>query len=296
MSIANQVKSLTENIEASYGTRITAVSDIVKETKSSLGSFHRAHKKMADDLRDSLSTNNSGRVSEVGKMRAENVEELKEMVQELARFLSSSEKERIEEFTTLIGEIKGAVTAIEKDTAETLADFRSSHKEMSEAQGAELVKITKERVEEVSQKLSEFGREHQKMARQLRGELSSFQKKLEREVAEMRAPVIADLKEARRNWQNLAKVMAAKRVGKPIPAARAEMGVSQAVKEEAEEAFETGELKERVLKVIQAHPGGITLPEIGKVLRIAYIRISRPIKGLLEEMVVTKRDSEYFPA
>jgi len=296
MPIANQMKSLVEDIEASYGARVVAVSDIVKETKSSLGSFHRAHKKMADDLRDSLSTNNSGRVSEVGKMRAENVEELKEMVQELARFLSSSEKERIEEFTTLIGEIKGAVTAIEKDTAETLADFRSSHKEMSEAQGAELVKITKERVEEVSQKLSEFGREHQKMARQLRGELSSFQKKLEREVAEMRAPVIADLKEARRNWQNLAKVMAAKRVGKPIPAARAEMGVSQAVKEEAEEAFETGELKERVLKVIQAHPGGITLPEIGKVLRIAYIRISRPIKGLLEEMVVTKRDSEYFPA
>jgi len=270
MSIANQVKSLTENIEASYGTRITAVSDIVKETHQTLGNFSREHRKMADDLRDLLSAS--------GKER------------------SVSEKERIEEFTTLIGEIKGAVTAIEKDTAETLADFRSSHKEMSEAQGAELVKITKERVEEVSQKLSEFGREHQKMARQLRGELSSFQKKLEREVAEMRAPVIADLKEARRNWQNLAKVMAAKKVGKPIPAARAEMGVSQAVKEEAEEAFETGELKERVLKVIQAHPGGITLPEIGKVLRIAYIRISRPIKGLLEEMVVTKRDSEYFPA
>jgi len=303
MPIVNQMKSLVEDIEASYGARVVAVSDIVKETKSSLGSFRRTHKKMADDLRDSLSINNSGRVSEVRKMRAENVEELKEtskelkeMVQELAGFLSSSEKERIEEFTTLIDEIKGAVTAIEKDTAETLADFRSSHKEMSEAQGAELVKITKERVEEVSQKLSEFGREHQKMARQLRGELSSFQKKLEREVAEMRAPVIADLKEARRNWQNLAKVMAAKKVGKPIPAARAEMGVSQAVKEEAEEAFETGELKERVLKVIQAHPGGITLPEIGKVLRIAYIRISRPIKNLLEEMVVTKRDSEYFPA
>lgn len=272
MLIANQMKSLVEDIEASYGARVVAVSDIVKETKSSLGSFHRAHKKMADDLRDSLSTNNSGRVSEVGKMRAENVEELKEMVQELARFLSSSEKERIEEFTTLIGEIKGAVTAIEKDTAETLAGFRSSHKEMSEAQGAELVKITKERIEEVSQKLSEFGREHQKMARQLREELSSFQKKMEREVAEMRAPVIADLKEARRNWQNLAKVMAAKKVGKPIPGAKTEMGVSQAVKEEAEEAFGTGELKERVLKVIQAHPGGITLPEIGKVLRIAYIQ------------------------
>ena len=296
MPIANQMKSLVEDIEASYGARVVVVADIVKEARATLGSFHRAHKRMADDLKSSLSADNRDRVGEVGKIRAENVKDLKEMVQELAKFLSSSEKERIEEFTTLIGEIKGAVRAIEKDTAETLADFRSSHREMSEAQGAELVKITKERIKEVSQKLSEFGREHQEMARQLRGELSSFQKKLEREVAEMRAPVIADLKEAKRDWQNLAKVMAAKRVGKPIPAARTEMGVSKAVKEEAEEAFETGELKERVLKVIQAHPGGITLPEIGKVLRIAYIRISRPIKNLLEEMVVTKRDSEYFTA
>jgi len=50
MSIANQIKSLTEDIEASYGTRITAVSDIVKETQQTLGNFSREHRKMADDL------------------------------------------------------------------------------------------------------------------------------------------------------------------------------------------------------------------------------------------------------
>lgn len=270
MSIANQVKSLTEDIEASYGTRVTAVSDIVKETHKTLGNFNREHKKMADDLRDLLSASEKER--------------------------SASEKERIEEFTTLIGEIKGAVTAIEKDTAKTLADFRSSHREMSEAQRAELVRTTKERIGEVSKKLTEFGREHQEMARQLREELSSFQKKLERIVREMRAPVIADLKEAKRNWQNLANVMAAKRAGKSIPSAKAEMGVPAAVKEEAEEAFEEGELKERVLKVVQAHPGGIKLSEIGKTLKIAYIQAAKPIKDLLAEVKITKRDSEYVPA
>ncbi len=303
MNIANQMKSLVEDIEASYGARVVAVSDIVKENHQTLGSFHRAHKRMADDLKSSLSADNADRVDEVGKVRAENIKtragnikELKEMIQELAKFLSSSEKERIEEFTTLIGEIKGAVKAIEKDTAEMLADFRSNHRKMSGAQRAELVKITKERIEEVSKKLSEFGREHQEMARQLRGELSSVQKKLERIVREMRAPVIADLKEARRNWQNLAKVMAAKRTGKSIPSPKAEMGVPTAVKEEAEEAFAGGELKDRVLRVVQAHPGGIKLSKIGKILQVAYIQAAKPIKDLLSEVKITKRDSEYLPA
>jgi len=296
MPIANQVKSLAEDIEASYGTRMAAVSDIVKETRQTLGNFNREHQKMADDLKSSLSADNRDRVNEVEKIRAENVRDLKEMAHKLAEFLSSSEKGRLEVFATLIEDIKVVVEAIEKDTTKTLADFRSSHREMSEAQRAELVRTTKERIGEVSKKLAEFGREHQEMARQLRGELSSFQKKLESIVREMRAPVIADLKEAKRNWQNLSKVMAAKRAGKSIPQPRAEMGVPAAVKEAAEEAFEGGELKERVLKVIQANPGGIKLSQIGKVLGIAFIRAAKPIQELVAEVKITKRDSEYLPA
>ena len=270
MNIANQVKSLTEDIEASYGTRVVAVSDIVKETRQTLGNFNREHQKMASDLRRFLASG------------------------EFVR--KDSEKERIEGFSTLIGKIKGVVTVNEKDTTKALADFRSSHREMSEAQRAELVRTTKERIGEVSTKLLGFRREHQEMARQLREELFSFQKKLEGIVREIRAPVIADLKEAKRNWQNLAKVMAAKRAGKSVPSPKAKMGVSTAVKEAAAEAFEGGELKERVLKVVQAHPGGIKLSEIGKALKIAYIQAAKPIKDLLAEVKITKRDSEYVPA
>ena len=70
----------------------------------------------------------------------------------------------------------------------------------------------------------------------------------------------------------------------------------QGVKEAAAEAFEKGELKERVLKVVQAHPGGIKLSEIGKALKIAYVQAAKPIKDLLSEVKITKRDSEYLPA
>lgn len=269
MAIANQIKSLTEDIEVSYGGRTAAIADIVEETHQTLGDFRREHKKMADDLGDLLSSS------------------------EKERF--ASEEERIEAFITLMEETKEAVTAIEKDTAEMLADFRSSHGEMSQAQKKELVRITKERVEEVSERLTEFEREHQEMASQLREELSSFPKELAREVDEMRSVVIADLKEARRNWQNLTKVMAAKRAGKSIPSARTEMGVPAAAKKEAEKAFEAGELEEKVLKVVQANPDGVRLTEIGKALKIAYIRAAKPIQELLAERKVTKEDSKYLP-
>ena len=299
MPIANQMKSLVEDIETSYGARIVAVSDIVKETKSSLGSFHRAHKRMADDLRDSLSTSERERMKDfvilirdvkaaveaIGKdtaeTRARNVRDLKEMAHKLAGFLSSSEKGRLEEFAHLFGEIKEAVESIEKDTTNLLSNFAQEHKEMARVLSSFLN-------ESESTRIAEF--------KEMLRSIQSRQKEREEETAELLSDYQKDLSETKRHWQNLAKVMVAKRVGKPIPAARTEMGVSKAVKEEADEAFEEGELIERVLKVIQAHPGGITLPEIGKVLRIAYIRISRPIKDLLEKMVVTKRGSEYFPA
>ena len=270
MNIANQVKSLTEDIEASYGTRMAAVSDIVKETRQTLGNFNREHEKMVGDLRRTLASNQSGRASEVRKMRAENVEQLKEMAKDLLSFLSSGKSERKEEVGELMKEIRGFIRGMEEESIE--------------------------RADKVTDLLKSFAQEHQERAASLKRELSSFQRHLSSVVEDMRADNSSDHRQARTHWQNLAKVMAAKRAGKSVPSPRAEMGVPAAVKEEAEEAFEVGELKERVLKVIQANPGGIKLSKIGKVLGIAFIRAAKPIRELLAEVKVTKRDSEYLPA
>jgi len=247
MTIANQIKSLTEDIEASYGTRIAAVSDIVKETQQTLGSFRRTHKEMAHKL---------------------------------AEFLSSSEKGRLEEFAHLFGGIKVAVESIEKDTANLLSNFAQEHKEMAQALSSSLD-------ESESTRIAEF--------KEMLRSIQSRQKEREEETAELLSDYQKDLSETRRHWQNLAKVMAAKRAGKSIPSAKAEMGVPAVVKEEAEESFEEGELKERVLKVVQAHPGGIKLSKIGEKLRIAYIQAAKPVKDLLTEVKITKRDSKYLP-
>lgn len=270
MPIADQVKLLTEDIETAYGARIAAVSDIVKETRQTLGNFNREHQNMAGDLKRSLAANSSGRANEVHKLRAENTEQLKEMAKDLLSFLSSANSERKDEVVKLMNEIRGFIREVEK--------------------GSE------ERTDKVKDLLSNFSQEHQERAASLRGELSSFQRNLSSVVEDMRAVNSSDHRQARTHWQNLAKVMAAKRAGKSIPSPRAEMGVPEAVKEEAEEAFEEGEIKDRVLRVIQAHPGGIKLVEIGKVLGIAFIRATKPLQELLAEVKVTKRDKEYLPA
>ena len=270
MPIANQVKSLTEDIEASYGTRMAAVSDIVKETRQTLGNFNREHQKMAGDLKRSLAANSSDRVSEVRKLRAENTEQLRRMAKDLLSFLSSANSERKGEISKLMNEIRGFIREVEK--------------------GSE------ERVDKVTDLLKNFAQEHQERSASLKHELSSFQRHLSSVVEDMRTTNSSDHRQARTHWQNLSKIMAAKRAGKSIPQPRAEMGVPTAVKEAAEEAFGEGELKEKVLKVIQAHPGGIKLSGIGKALKIAYIRAAKPVQELLAEVKVTKRDSEYLPS
>ena len=270
MSIASQVKSLTEDIEAAYGTRVAAVSDIVTETRHTLGNFHREHQKMAGDLKRSLTANSSGRVSEVRQLRAQNSAQLKEMAKNLLSFLSSANSWRKYEVVKLMKEIRGFIREVEKGNGD--------------------------RADKVKNLLENFAKEHQETAVSLRRQLSSFRRHLSSVVADVRAVNSGDHRQARTHWQNLAKVMAAKRAGKSIPSAKADMGVTATVKEAAEEAFEKGELKEKVLKVIQAHPGGIKLGKIGKALGIAFIRAAKPVQELLSEVKITKRDSEYVPA
>jgi len=54
MSISSATKSLAENIETSRETRVTEVSDLVKETHQVLENFQREHREMADALRNEL--------------------------------------------------------------------------------------------------------------------------------------------------------------------------------------------------------------------------------------------------
>jgi hypothetical protein len=60
----------------------------------------------------------------------------------------------------------------------------------------------------------------------------------------------------------------------------------------------TGELSalaEQALRIVEAHPEGITLVAIGKELLIDWRQLIAPINLLLAEGRVEKRDKSYFP-
>jgi len=156
MSISSATKSLAEDIEASYETRITGVSDIVKETQQTLADFQRANKERAATLRNDL---------------------------------SSSERDRRQEFTTFIGNIKDEVVAIENDVTQMLTDFRHDHKEMAATLRNDLSSSERNRKQE----------------------FAIFQRNLREEVANSIATITADHQQARAQWEDLSKTTDAKR-------------------------------------------------------------------------------------
>jgi phage host-nuclease inhibitor protein Gam len=177
---SDQMKSLTEDIEAAYGARKAAVSALVQETHQSLGNFQREREKMSSELKQSLASNRVRHAKQVQNMRAEHIRDLQETSKELAQSLAAADGERRLEFAALIGEIKATVTVLEKDTTQMLADFRSEHKAMAAA---------------------------------LRSELALFPKNLSKAVGEMRAEFAADQRQARGHWNHLAHTMSARRAG-----------------------------------------------------------------------------------
>ncbi len=114
MSISDATKSLTENIEASYATRATSISDVVNETHQLLENFKWEHQERADALRNEL---------------------------------AAAERERTQAFAALNEKIRDEVVAIERDTTQMLNDFMRGHKERINTLRNELAATERERTQ-----------------------------------------------------------------------------------------------------------------------------------------------------
>lgn len=303
MSIAQDMKRITEDIEVSYGERAAFLTDLFKETGDDLKTFRRDHQKMATDLGDFLTLNREAREKLVIALRRKNKKELFEMAEKLANLLKESRKTTKKATSTLEDQIreylkvvKNYISSMETEVNTLLIDFHQEHQKMAKKTREKLSSAKRQRLEEVKEMLSVFAAENEARSRQLKQQLSSFQKELKKAVEGMRTATVSDLGEARKNWQNLAKIMASKRTGKRVPITEVpkEAEVSKRVEEAAEKAFSGGELKVKMLALIKESPKGISLHQMGSKLKVPYIRLARPIKELGNEGKVVKRDSLYF--
>lgn len=301
MPTAQDVKRIAEDIEVSYGERVAFLSDLFKETDNTLKTFRRQHQKMATDLWDFLTLDKDTREKLVKELRRENKKEFTVMAGKLANFLKKSRTATKQETASLIKDIKEFikqtsedVNLLAKETTNLLSGFHKEHQAMAKKTREELTSTAKRRVEEVRSQISAFAAEHKARSNKLRQELSSFQKGLKKTVKESRGMVIGDLQEARNSWQNLAKIMAAKREGKVVAPEKKIEEVPKKEVAEAAKAFTEGGLKEQAMRLISESPRGVTLPQLGKALRVPYIRLARPVSRLIKEGKVKKEDSQYF--
>ena len=293
MPIAIDMKNIAEGIETSYGERVAFLSDLFKGTNETLKNFHREHEKISTDLWDFLTSDRTNREKVVASIQTKNKRELKTMAEQLANFLKESNSSLKKDTAKLMTQIREDVSSMEKEIATLLSRFDKERQSMGKEMREELVSTTRGRIEQVKKMLATFSSEHEVHSKELRHQLSSFQKELESTVKEMRAPVIRDLKETKQNWQNLARIMAAKRAGKAVTPKKIE-GVAKKEVSEAVEAFTAGNLKEQILRLISDVASGITLTKMGKALRIPYIRLAKPASELVKEGKIKKEDSEYF--
>lgn len=85
---ANEMKKLGEDIASSYDIRVSAVGDIIKETKSTLRNFHTERRHMSEELHSELEHFCKELADMTGKMLNGFHKEHKEMASEMREGLS----------------------------------------------------------------------------------------------------------------------------------------------------------------------------------------------------------------
>lgn len=281
MPIAQDMKNTTENIEVSYGERMSWLTDVIKDSQQIIKDGHQMMSRIHGENKEGAEA--------VVKLLSHFRNDHKAMAEALGAFLGKSESSRIADLKETMSSIKKAISSIrvrqrerEEEVALLIKKFEDELHKMATKLKTFLSKSESKRLEEFKNMLAE---------------IKNKQRAREEEVAECLAVIRKDMSQARVHWQNLAKIMASKRSGKRVPITEVpkEAEVPKKVEKAAEEAFTEGELKAKALALIEENPKGISLKRLGTKLGVPYVRLARPINELLYGRKVVKRDSLYFP-
>lgn len=152
MGMAEEMKSLAQEMVASYDTRILAVAMMIEATHQMIEAFKSERVKMSEQLKEKLATGESLRRKDFDAMMQGILSRQEEREEEVRRLL----KGFVEEHQKMASELKGLLA----DAESKIEDFRAVMRELQTRQ--------MERSLEVRTALEGFQREHEEMARELR--------------------------------------------------------------------------------------------------------------------------------
>ena len=287
MEMVEEMHNLCEDIVTSRferGETIEGIksdtAQILRDAESIVADFGAERKKMSEELRSDLEAavgaiqnETRGKLSEFGAARAE---------------MSKEQAKELREYT--MG-IQNDVTGLLTDADHMMKDFAEERVKM----GSELRKALEEynsgMKNDVSVLLIDFANDREKMGNEQRKELGEYTAGIEKDVGDLlrnfstaRMEVVKELEGMHEEWQRMVE-----------PRVEAKKKVEEIKEEIAVVGSELGELKAKVLEVINSSPGGISLTGIGLKLDVEWRKLIMPARDLLDERKITKEDLNYFP-
>jgi DNA-binding ferritin-like protein len=158
MGMAEEIKSLAQEIVSSYDTRVSSVATIIETTHQMLEAFRTERAKMSDELREKLANGRTLRrkdfdammqgirsrqdqgEEEVRRLTKNFVEEHKKMASELKRYLAHADSGRLEDFRAMMKEIQSRQTERGREVRLALEAFQREQDEMARELKALLAK------------------------------------------------------------------------------------------------------------------------------------------------------------
>ena len=147
MGIAGDIKTLGEDIVASYDGRVKAIGTLVKDTHNMLKGFRSEHKEMADKLEADL---------------------------------AKGEEYRIKDFKAMMAGIQKEIKGIETYVKNKLKEFSDAHADMSEKLKKELAKFVNDLVKTTKKLMSDIQARQKERNAQVADLLDSYKTERER--------------------------------------------------------------------------------------------------------------------
>ncbi len=129
MGIASDIKTLGEDIVASYDSRVKAIGTLVKDTHQMLKGFDAEHKEMADKLEADLAKGEEDRIKDFKPMMAGIQKEIKEIETYVAKKLKEFHGAHADMSEELKKELAKYVDDMVKATKKLMADIQARQKE-----------------------------------------------------------------------------------------------------------------------------------------------------------------------
>lgn len=289
-SLATAMANLVQHIQGASEQRHASLGQMHHQTQRFLGDCRAADRTRAGELRQQLDGAEKARL-------------------EAAQKLMRSSREAIRNIGVRVSELRS-------DTHNLVQRFTLEHRDMGQALRGRLASEKNARVGATRQTRRALRAKLRADARNLHTSLRTADNARKQATQQMMAPVAADIRQASRNWREGLKKKEAPSIAGVITQAaeaiREVAGASVVVEEptpvvpaeeprgevavEEEQAARAAARAERVLSVIQAHPDGIRLVEIGNEMGVDWRGLIAVVRSLMDEGKVEKIDDVYYPA